>query len=215
MCIRDSRGALPAMDNQEHHLQQQYLQEQSHSLYLSDFQRKLLIKQLQSGLRPEYQRRIEIMLLADAGKSQAQICEELHCSSETARYWMQMAQVGMAHKWADRPMGRPKEIDQPYLDRLRELVEMHPRELGFPFQRWTAQWLSKQLYKEFGVQVSDRHINRLLRQMGLSTRSAKQKVVSESLIDDNCRIEIKDLQETPSPKSLWPLKLIQSGRSNP
>lgn len=201
---------MERIESQERHLQQDS-QGQFQGLYLSDFQRKFLQKQLESGLRPEYRRRIEIMLLADAGKSQAQICASLHCSSETARYWMQMAQVGMAHRWDDRPMGRPKEIDQRYLDRLRELVEMHPKHLGFPFQRWTAQWLSKQLFKEFGVQVSDRHINRLLRQMGLSTRSTKQKSVPDALTDDNCRISIKDLQEAPSPKSLWSFKLIQSG----
>ncbi|MFM7448236.1 MAG: transposase [Leptolyngbyaceae cyanobacterium] len=167
-----------------------------------------MTKQLHSGLRSEYQRRIEIMLLADAGKSQAQICEALNCSSETARYWIQMAQVGMAHRWDDRPMGRPKAIDQRHLDRLRELVEMHPKELGFPFQRWTAQWLSKQLFKEFGVQVSDRHVNRLLMQMGLSTRSSKGKVTPDAVIDHNSRITINDLQETTSPKLLWSLRLI-------
>ncbi len=197
------------MKNQEHHPQQNF-QEQSLSLYLSVFQRKLLIKQLQAGLRPEYQRRIEIMLLADAGKSQTQICEMLHCSSETARYWMRMAQMGMAHQWDDRPMGRPKEIDQRYLDRLRELVGMHPKELGFPFKRWTAQWLSKQLFKEFGIQISDRHVNRLLRQMGLSTRSAPQETASDSSTYSNPSIAIKDLQEASPPKSVWSLNLIPS-----
>jgi putative transposase len=35
--------------------------------YLTPFQRKLLQKSIQTDLRPEYRRRIEIMLLADIG----------------------------------------------------------------------------------------------------------------------------------------------------
>jgi Winged helix-turn helix len=37
-------------------------------------------------------------------------------------------------------------------------------------QRWTAKQLSEQLAKGFGVKITDQHINRLLKQMGLSTR---------------------------------------------
>jgi putative transposase len=35
--------------------------------YLTPRERKLLLKSLKADLRPEYRRRIEIMLLADAG----------------------------------------------------------------------------------------------------------------------------------------------------
>lgn len=55
-------------------------------LYLTPFQRKLLLKNLEADLRSEYRRRIEIMLLFDAGQSQAQIYEALGCSQETAWY---------------------------------------------------------------------------------------------------------------------------------
>ncbi len=108
---------------------------------LTPLARKLLHKSLQVDLRPEYRRRIEIMLLADTGQSQAQICEALGCSQETARYWIAMAQAGLAHNWNDRPMGRPKAVNEQYLDRLKELASHSPREYGYPFERWTAQWL--------------------------------------------------------------------------
>jgi hypothetical protein len=80
---------------------------ENQSLYLTPFQRKFLLKSLEPDLRPEYRRRVEIMLLADAGESQTQICETLGCSQETARYWIAMAQAGLAHNWGNRPMGRP------------------------------------------------------------------------------------------------------------
>ncbi len=143
---------------------------ENQGLYLTPFQRKLLLKSLETDLRLEYRRRIEIMLLADAGKSQAQICEALLCSQETARYWIAMVKTGQAYCWNDRPMGRPKAVNEQYLARLKELVSHSPRDYGYGFERWTAQWLSKHLVKELEIKVSACHINRLLKEMGLSTR---------------------------------------------
>lgn len=174
--------------------------------YLTPFQRKLLLKSLQTDLRLEYRRRIEIMLLADAGQSQSQICEALGCSQETARHWMTVAQAGQAHNWNDRPMGRPKTVNEQYLARLKELVSNSPREYGYPFQRWTGQWLSKHLAKELGIKVSACHVNRLLKQMGLSTRPkpATEEAANQTETS-NFNLVIRDLTSTSMPQSseLW------------
>ncbi len=116
------------------HLDQQtiaatYYTEQSQ--LLTAFQRKLLLENMQTDLRPEYRRRIEIMLLADMGYSQTQICEALGCSQEMARYWIAMAQTGQAQNWQARPIGRPKTINAEYVERLQELVSHCPREYGY------------------------------------------------------------------------------------
>lgn len=179
---------------------------------LTSFQRKLLLKSLQTDLRPEYRRRIEIMLLADKGQSQSQICIALNCSQETARYWICMAEVGQAHQWSDRPMGRPKAVNDDYLNRLRELVNQSPREYGYSFRQWTAQWLSRHLAKEMEIEVSDRHINRLLKDMGLSTRK-KNKPVVETVTLTACKdsnIAIHDLESSSPSNLLWSLNLIKT-----
>lgn len=180
-------------------------------LYLTPFQRKLLLKNLETDLRPEYRRRIEIMLLADTGQSQAQICEALLCAQETARYWIAMAQAGNAHRWNDRPMGRPKTVNEQYLARLKELASHSPRSNGYPFERWTGQWLSKHLAKELGIKVSSCHINCLLKKMGLSTR---QKRSTAQLGTDGTKdsgITIGDLQPDWEPDFLWSLNFIKTG----
>lgn len=138
--------------------------------YLTVFQRKLLQNRLENDLPERYRKRVHIMLLADEGKSQAEICKALDCCHATVRHWILIAQSGQAHTWLDRPMGRPKLIHDDYRNRLKELVEQSPRDYGYAFRRWTAGWLSKHLEQEFNIQVSARHINRLLKQMGLSTR---------------------------------------------
>jgi transposase len=140
------------------------------SKFLTPFQQKLLLKSLQEDLPEMYRQRIQIMLLADEGKSQTQICRTLGCCPATARHWMYIARSGMAHQWLESPIGRPKAVNEEYLERLKELVSNSPRDYGYSFQRWTANWLSKHLSKEMGVKVSDCHIKRLLKQMGLSTK---------------------------------------------
>src|SRR5579883_3672367 len=89
---------------------------------LTAFQRKILLQNLQSNLQSKYRRRIEVMLLADQGKSQTQICKTLGCSYHMARYWIGVAKAGLAHKWQEQPIGRPKSVNEEYLERLKELV---------------------------------------------------------------------------------------------
>jgi transposase len=159
---------------------------------LTEFQRKHLQKSLESDLRPEYRRRIAIMLMADEGYSQTQICDRVGCSHETARYWITTAQMGQALSWSDRPMGRPKTVSAAYCDRLRELVQSSPRDFGYAFRRWTARSLAKQLDKELGIKVSNRYINYLLKDMGLSTRTLSSNEAhypaetGNSVLDEDC-----------------------------
>ena len=141
-----------------------------HDQLLTSFQRRLLENNLQDNISEQYRQRIQIMLLANEGKTQSQICDALGCSQGTARHWILMARTGQAHRWQEMPIGRPKAVTDQYLERLKGLVSNSPRMFGYPFRRWTGKWLSKHLSQEFGIEVSDRHINRLLKQMGLSTR---------------------------------------------
>ncbi|MBI1241678.1 MAG: helix-turn-helix domain-containing protein [Nostoc sp. RI_552] len=179
--------------------------------FLTPFQRKALSKSLQTDLQPEYRRRIEIMLLADVGKSQSQICEKLGCSQEMARYWIGLAEAGLAHKWSERPIGRPKIVNDQYLERLKELVSHSPRDYGYAFTYWTAQWLSKHLANEFNIQISDRHVNRLLKQMGLSTKR-KSSSPPETGQNKDAGITICDLQSRSEPNFHWSLNLIQTSK---
>lgn len=182
------------------------------SQLLTPFQRKFLLKSLQSDLRSEQRRRIEIMLMADAGQSQTQICAALGCSQETARYWIAIAREGKAHQWNDQPMGRPKIVNDQYLNRLKELVNNSPREYGYSFARWTAQWLGKHLAKEFGISVSDRHINRLLKQIGLSTRLKRGTQATNLPTNNETGIAIRDLQPSASPDFWLPFNPLKTSK---
>ncbi|MBD2502775.1 helix-turn-helix domain-containing protein [Anabaena azotica FACHB-119] len=183
--------------------------ENQESKFLTPFQRKALLKHLQNNLQPEYRRRIEIILMADMGKSQTQICDILGCSQEMARYWIGIAEAGLAHKWNERPIGRPKIVNTQYLDRLKELVSNSPRDYGYAFTHWTAQWLSKHLAAELGITISDRHINRLLKQMGLSTKRKNSPAKDTNSIPDGA-ITIGDLKTSSEPSLNWSFNLVEN-----
>jgi transposase len=172
----------------------------------------LLQKSLQEDLPESYRQRIEIMLLADEGKSQAEICQTLGCCPATARHWMHVARAGMAHQWQDCPIGRPKAVNDQYLERLKELVSHSPRDYGYPFGRWTGQWLSKHLAKELGIEVSDRNVNLLLKKMGLSTRPKSHCANKETDSDStkSSRITIGDLQSSSESELPWSLNFIKT-----
>lgn len=145
--------------------------------YLTPFQRKSLQKSLQQNLADKQRQRIQIMLLADREKTQAEICEELGCCQATARHWIMMAKNKQAHHWPSNPIGRPNLVDEEYLQRLKQLATTSPQAINipnkdyrYPFKRWTAQKLSQHLQAELGIKVTPQHLNRLLKQMGLSTR---------------------------------------------
>ncbi|MFM2311225.1 MAG: hypothetical protein RLZZ04_501 [Cyanobacteriota bacterium] len=145
--------------------------------YLTVFQRKLLQKSLQRKLTDKESQRIQIMLLADEGENQVQICQQLGCCQATARHWITMAKTNQAHHWQSNPIGRPTLVDEEYLQRLKQLVTTSPQAINvpnkdyqYPFKRWTAQKLSQHLQAELGIKVTPQHLNRLLKQMGLSTR---------------------------------------------
>ncbi|MBD2391123.1 helix-turn-helix domain-containing protein [Aphanizomenon flos-aquae NRERC-008] len=138
--------------------------------FLTDSEREMLLESLQEDCPESQRQRIQIMLLADEGITQAEICQILGCCPATARHWIHIARQGMVHQWQDCPIGRPKLVSNEYLQRLKELFYSNPRGYGYGSQHWTLNWLQKHLCEEFGFKVSDRHFKRLLKQMGLSTR---------------------------------------------
>ena len=145
-----------------------------------------------SDLEPIHRRRLEIAVRTHLGQSQTEICSALGCSKDTARHWMTIARTEGLNSCYDKPVGRPKRVDEEYRQRLRELVMSSPKKHGYAFKRWTANWLSKHLAKELGIEISDRHVNRLLKQMGLSTRKSGAANSNQSEIRGQ-NIVIKDL----------------------
>ncbi len=173
------------------------MNEQDHQLL--ELLNKLIPEKLPAEITPEAHRRLEIILRTQLGQSQSKICREVGCTKETARYWMSVAQTGAISSWSENRVGRPRVVNDLYLESLRELVSHSPQKYGYSFKRWTAGWLSKHLAKELGITISDRHVNRLLKQMGLSTRGNSSQQNSKN--DKKTTITIQDLNPSFLSKS--------------
>ena len=167
----------------------------------------LIPEGLPENTSSQSRRRLEIIIRTHLGQSQAEICREVGCSKETARYWMTVAKTEAVNSWSDNSVGRPKVVNDLYLKRLQELVCSSPQEYGYGFKNWTARWLSQHLAKELGISISDRHVNRLLKQMGLSTRGKNRQITQKSeLSAQNSKIVIRDLNPSllsQSEQLLW------------
>lgn len=77
--------------------------------------------------------------------------------------------------WNIPKLGRTTTVTEQYIQRLQELVNDSPKAYGYPRMGWTGQLLKNHLAYELDIEISDRHINRLLQQMGLSVRQRRQQ----------------------------------------
>uniref|UniRef100_UPI00286DDEF2 helix-turn-helix domain-containing protein n=1 Tax=Chamaesiphon sp. VAR_48_metabat_403 TaxID=2964700 RepID=UPI00286DDEF2 len=167
------------------------MNQNSEGIYLTSFQRQMLTENLRAEVPNSYRQRLEIVLLTDRGKTPAEICRILGCSAATASRWMQLTKAGLAHQYLDCPVGRPKLITDEYIEFLRELLQHSPQDYGYPFKTWTVGWLGKHIAKEKGIAVSHSHLKRVMRELGLSTRSKPKQQSSQS----SANISIADLPD--------------------
>jgi transposase len=156
------------------------MNQNSEGIYLTPFQRQMLAEKIDKEPPNAYRQRLEIILLTDRGETQAAICRTLGCSPGTASRWIQLTKAGLAHQYLDCPVGRPKVVTDEYIELLRELLQHSPRAYGYPFKTWTIDWLGKHIAKEKGIAVSHSHLKRVMRELGLSTRTKLQQTQSHS-----------------------------------
>ncbi len=95
----------------------------------------------------------------------------------------------LGHLDESNPVGRPRVVTEYYLKRLRVLVSTSPKIWGYSFRRWTAHKLKLHLAQETGVDISARHVNRLLKKLGLSTRLSAAGATNQ--LPDDLDIRLK------------------------
>ena len=85
-----------------------------------------------------------------------------------------------------------------------------PRDYGYSFKSWTALWLSRHLSKELGIDICARHVNRLLKKMGLSTRKRSENNNINSENNHDTSIKIYELQSRYQAETKLSFNLIQN-----
>jgi transposase len=143
--------------------------------------------ELEQGLRSSRAltlRRCQILLMsADDRFSPQQIADRLRCSDQTVRRTIHaFHQMGMA---CVKPGSRARKDDQRAVDdqgraRLKEIIRMSPRSLGYETSLWTLEVLAEVSFKE-GLttwQVSADTMSRTLREIGVNWQRVKHHINS-------------------------------------
>ena len=94
---------------------------------------------------------------------------------KTIRNWLdRFEKEPIEHAPYDAPRpGGPAKIEGHDRERLFEQLQQPPTELGYDQQAWSAKHLVRHVKKEYGVEYHENYTYELLREAGLSLRTAR------------------------------------------
>lgn len=85
----------------------------------------------------------------------------------TVYRWLKAFDVhGVAALWPGKSPGRPPKADADFRAALAEAVEQNPRDLGYPFTRWSVDLLSEHMRRTTHVDVSCSTVYHTLKRLG-------------------------------------------------
>ena len=167
-------------------------------------------KAIRQEKRPGVRQRATAIRLLHLGHKPEAVADQQMVSIPTIynwhRQWREQGIEGLANKTKS---GRPPKANEAYRQRLEEVLEKEPIELGYRFAIWTSNRLRAHMEKETGILLSESRFRALMKKQGyryrrpkhdlshLQDKSAKQK--AEKLLE----AMKKRASETISSSSLW------------
>ncbi|EIQ00330.1 transposase [Opitutaceae bacterium TAV1] len=139
------------------------------ALTISD--REKIIMSLHAEIRCDeaarYHHRLHALLLVAQGMTCPQVAGLLGDSPRAVVKWVRQFEAGglagLTEGW--RP-GRPGRIGPAALARVRSVLRENPARAGVPVGRWSGRTLAAFLREKFGVRLSVRQCQRLLKEHG-------------------------------------------------
>ncbi|PPS41230.1 helix-turn-helix domain-containing protein [Chroococcidiopsis sp. TS-821] len=131
-------------------------------------------EQLQQALResqcPYFRERVLMLLLMNDGKTYQEIADFIGCSYRTVAYWCTHSEPDNLDSMKDqRQNGNYRKATAEYIDRLMEVVQKKPSELGLPFENWSGERLATYLAQETGIDLTGAHVRKLLKKQREAT----------------------------------------------
>jgi transposase len=116
---------------------------------------------------PAYRDRLRAILWSESGMKVGEIAGLLGKHSTTAALWIKdYKRFGFKGLAVSKSTGRPPLIDQEGRAVLSHALSVSPRDLGYPFTRWSTFTLAGHLHREAHALVSPDTVRRMLRRMG-------------------------------------------------
>lgn len=150
--------------------------------HLTEQEQKIVEKGLQSKSALTV-RRSQIILKSAKRQNASQIATELHCTGQTVRNAIRAYQQEGVDCLQEKSHARHDQqayIDQTGCERLKELIRLSPRTLGYETSLWSRELLAQQLHQEghSPQQVCPSTITGTLQRAGISWRRAKKWIRS-------------------------------------
>lgn len=150
---------------------------------------------------PSDVRRARAVRLNSRGWTVPQIADALDVCRQSVRNWIDFYErEGLGGLKTDPRSGRPPKADEHYCQMLTHTVETPPREMGYPFNRWTLSRLAIHMEKHTGVSLHPSHLRQLLKAMGFVYKRPRHDLSHkrDQRLYEQKKSELKDLK-----KGLW------------
>jgi transposase len=120
------------------------------------------------------QQRALIIRLLHKGRKPDEVADVLSISVGQVYWWhKRWRQEGLAGLSDKERSGRPQADDEAYRQRLEQVLETEPHELGYGFNVWDTPRLMAHMEKETGVTMTDRTFRNVLDRMDYVYRRPK------------------------------------------
>lgn len=119
---------------------------------------------------PKATKRLMLAILYKQGPSAPMIAEWYDMRVETIYSWFtQMEEQPLEEAiFDDPPPGRPPKLNEDQREQFKEALHQSPEESGYESRAWTRPLAEQYLEDEFGVEYHERHVRRLMNDLGVS-----------------------------------------------
>lgn len=129
---------------------------------------------VRSGLDARVVRRAQMIRLSSRGNSAGDIAALWAVSGQGVRKIINRFNREGILGLSDRPrQGRPRKTNRRYVELLKKVVSMSPREVGYSFGSWTLDRLREHLARKTQIVLSVPHLSRLMAEHGIVYRRPK------------------------------------------
>lgn len=179
--------------------------------FLNSEQRKRLQIVIRSAGCPRFREHALILLLKNDGKTYAEIADFIGCGYTTVAYWCVHGDPNNLDSLKDqRKRGNYQKVTDHYIQRLLEVIQTEPHELGYDFERWSLHRLSDHLTEQTGIKLSGAQISRILKrkkrgypQVGSNPRNQKSLNQITFLFQFRCNVVGKRMNSVLQKNSIY------------
>lgn len=170
-------------------------------LRLNRWERKRLIRIVQSARDAGHVRRAQAVLSLDEGLSVAETARRLKAARSTVYRWVQWFESGGedALRWS-HPGREPWTVDEALMELISRLVMEYPSAWGFLRSTWSSEMLARTARKELGATVHASTVRRLLPRLGFGWRRSRPTLCKRDPRKSEKLAAIQQAIDNPDPR---------------